>query len=44
MHCKLLHDLALPFNFYVVILAHGGAGLKHYFSEEREDAVRRMLA
>jgi hypothetical protein len=40
MHCKLLNDLALPFNFYVVILAHGGAALKHYLNEKCEDAVR----
>ena len=41
---SLLHNLALPFIFYAVILAHVGAVLKHHFGQGRKDDVRRMLA
>ncbi len=39
-----IHDLVLPFAFYVLILAHTGGVLKHHFWDRRTSDLHRMVA
>jgi cytochrome b561 len=39
----IVHNGVLPVIFYAAIALHAGAVLKRHFSDDRKDAVRRML-